>query len=96
MTAILTILSNQTRITTMIEKHDLLHEFPEYREQIHTLKMQDRHFAKLFEEYSDVDHEVHGIESGDEYVNEDYLEERKKKRLHLKDELYKMLKAHSN
>lgn len=79
----------------MVEKHDLLHEFPEYRDQIHDLKMNDRHFAKLFEEYNDVEHEVHGIESGSEFVNDDYLEERKKQRLHLKDQLYQMLKANA-
>jgi uncharacterized protein YdcH (DUF465 family) len=79
----------------MVEKHGLLHEFPEYRDQIHDLKMNDRHFAKLFEEYNDVEHEVHGIETGGEYVNEDYLEERKKQRLHLKDQLFHILKEHA-
>jgi uncharacterized protein YdcH (DUF465 family) len=57
--------------------------------------MNDRHFAKLFEEYNDVEHEVHGIETGGEYVNEDYLEERKKQRLHLKDQLFHILKEHA-
>lgn len=76
----------------MVEKHDLVHEFPEYRDQIHELKMNDRHFAKLFNDYNEVQHEVHGIETGGEFVNEDYLEERKKERLHLKDQLYQMLK----
>jgi uncharacterized protein YdcH (DUF465 family) len=79
----------------MVEKHSLLHEFPEYRDQIHDLKMNDRHFAKLFEEYNDVEHEVHGIETGGEFVNEDYLEERKKQRLHLKDQLYHLLKENA-
>lgn len=76
----------------MVEKHDLVHEFPEYRDQIHELKMNDRHFAKLFNDYNEVQHEVHGIETGGEFVNEDYLEQRKKERLHLKDQLYQMLK----
>lgn len=39
-----------------VEKHDLAHEFPEYRDQIHQLKMTDQHFSNLFEEYQDVDH----------------------------------------
>lgn len=80
----------------MVEKHDLLHEFPEYRDQIHDLKMNDRHFAKLFEEYTDVENEVHGIESGGEFVNDEYLEERKKQRLHLKDQLYQILKTNAD
>ena len=79
----------------MLEKHDLVHELPEYREQIHDLKMNNAHFAKLFAEYHDVDHEVHRIEMGNENTSDTYLEERKKRRLHLKDELFGMLKAAS-
>ena len=76
----------------MLEKHDLIHELPEYRDQIHELKMNNAHFAKLFEQYHEVDHEVHRIETGAENTADDYLEERKKVRLHLKDELLTMLK----
>lgn len=78
-----------------IEKHDLLHEFPQYREAIHALKSTDRHFARLFEQYHELDHEVRRIEEGAENTGDDYLENRKKERLQLKDELYGMLKAHS-
>lgn len=76
-----------------MDKHDLVHELPEYREQIHELKMQDAHFARLFEEYHEVDHEVRRIENGVENTSDDYLEGRKKVRLSLKDQLYGMLKA---
>lgn len=77
----------------MSEKHDLVHELPEYRDRIHELKMHDAHFARLFEEYHEVDHEVHRIESGAENTSDEYLESRKKVRLHLKDQLLRMLKA---
>ena len=77
----------------MSEKHDLVHELPEYRDRIHELKMNDAHFARLFEEYHEVDHEVHRIESGAQNTSDEYLESRKKVRLHLKDELLRMLKA---
>ncbi|MFO7602675.1 MAG: YdcH family protein [Gammaproteobacteria bacterium] len=73
------------------EKHDLLHEFPEYREQIHALKTGNAHFARLFEEYHAVDHEIRRIEEGVETPSDDYLEERKKLRLNLKDQLFEML-----
>jgi uncharacterized protein YdcH (DUF465 family) len=76
----------------MSEKHDLVHELPEYREQIHQLKMEDAHFARLFESYHEVDHEVHRIESGAENTSDEYLESLKLKRLNLKDELLGMLK----
>jgi uncharacterized protein YdcH (DUF465 family) len=74
-----------------LEKHDLIHEFPEHRDLIHSLKMNNRHFAKLFDEYHEIDHEIHRIEEGVENTSDDYLEERKKKRLALKDELYAMI-----
>lgn len=74
-------------------KHDLLHEFPEFRERIHQLKMSDAHFARLFDEYHVKDHEIHRIETGAETPSDSYIEECKKERLYLKDELYAMLLA---
>ena len=74
------------------EKHDLVHELPEHRDAIHRLKMENAHFARLFDEYHEVDHEVHRIETGTENTSDEYLESRKLKRLHLKDELFKMIK----
>ena len=35
------------------EKHDLLHELPEYKEHIHELKISNHHFAKLFRVHSE-------------------------------------------
>ena len=78
-----------------LEKHDLVHELPEYRDAIHELKMNDRHFAKLFEQYHDLDHEVHRIELGVETPSDDYVEQQKKQRLNLKDQLHTMLVKHS-
>ncbi len=75
------------------EKHDLLHEFPEHRELIHQLKMNNSHFARLFDDYDDIEHEVHRIEQGVETTSDEYLELQKKKRLHLKDELLAIIKA---
>ena len=76
----------------LTEKHDLVHELPEHRETIHNLKMSNQQFAKLFDEYHEVDHEVHRIETGVENTSDDYLEERKKLRLHLKDELLRLIR----
>lgn len=75
------------------EKHDLHHEFPEYGERIRELKMGNAHFAKLFDDYHDIEHEVRRIEEGVENTSDDYLEELKKKRLYLKDTLYGMITA---
>jgi len=78
-----------------LEKHDLIHELPEHRDAIHHLKMNDAHFARLFEEYHDTDHEVHRIEEGVETPSDDYTNERKKKRLALKDELLTIIQKHA-
>ncbi|WP_286264113.1 YdcH family protein [Thalassotalea atypica] len=76
------------------EKHDLHHEFPEFKEEIHHLKMNDTRFARLFKEYHELDHEVIRIEQGVENTADEYLEQQKKQRLHLKDALFTMLKKH--
>lgn len=77
----------------MGEPHDLVHELPEYRERIHELKTTDNHFARLFDEYHEVNKAVLRMEDGVENVADETLEEEKKKRLALKDELFKILQA---
>lgn len=74
------------------EHHDLVHELPEYRNKIHEMKVNDQHFSKLFDEYHEVDHELRRIEQEIETPTDEYTEELKKKRLHLKDQLLDMLK----
>ncbi|MFK5915119.1 MAG: YdcH family protein [Woeseiaceae bacterium] len=73
------------------EKHDLIHEFPEHKEAIHNLKMNNNHFARLFDEYHELDHEIHRIETGIETPSDDYTEEKKKQRLQHKDQLLQMI-----
>ncbi|WP_297325634.1 DUF465 domain-containing protein [Nitrosomonas sp.] len=75
----------------MLEKHDLHHEFPEYHDRIHELKGSNHHFARLFEEYHDINREILRIEEGVENPSDEYLEELKKKRLSHKDKLYEMI-----
>lgn len=76
-----------------IENHSLINEFPEYRERIHALKMQNNHFSRLAEAYDVVDHEVQLVEKSGQNTSDAYLEELRKKRLKLKDELFAMLRA---
>lgn len=73
------------------EAHDLVHEFPEYRDAIHQLKTTDNHFARLFDEYHTINREIHRIEQGVENTSDEYAETQKKKRLALKDELFAIL-----
>ncbi|KXJ53043.1 MAG: GTP-binding protein [Colwellia sp. Phe_37] len=76
----------------MLDKHDLHHEFPEFEQEIRQLKMDNAHFARLFKEYHQINQEVHRIEVGVEPTSDEYLEQQKVARLHLKDELFSMLK----
>lgn len=75
-----------------LERHNFLNEFPDHHHTIRHLKMHNAHFARLFNEYNELDHEVYRIESGEEVRADDYLEQRKLRRLHLKDSLLDMVK----
>ena len=78
-----------------LEHHALIKEFPQFKTLIHDLKTGNTHFAKLFDEYHDVDKEIVRIEQGIEPRADDYLEDQKKKRVQLKDQLYRLLNAAS-
>ena len=73
------------------EHHDLVHEFPEYREKIHNLKTTNSHFKRLFDDYHILDKEVYRVENDIEPASDTTLEDLKKRRLALKDELFNML-----
>lgn len=73
--------------------HELHEEFPDAAEALHTLKTSDNHFARLSEEYHVINREIHRIESEVEPASDEVLEDLKKKRLHLKDQIAAMLAA---
>lgn len=75
-----------------MEKHDLLHEFPEYADKIHQLKISNTHFRELFDEYDNLEHRIHRIKTDIEVITDEALKELKAHMLHLKDEIYSMLK----
>ncbi len=74
-----------------MEKHDLHHEFPQFDEKIHELKLSNAHFRKLFEEYHEVNKAAHRFETGAENVSDEVLNDYRMKRVHLKDQLYAIL-----
>lgn len=78
-----------------MDKHDLLHEFPEYQSKIHQLKLEDSHFKKLFDEYDQVEHEIRRLTAGVEVAPDTIMHARKAKLLHIKDEIFSIL-ASSN
>jgi hypothetical protein len=77
------------------EPHDIPHEFPEYRDMIKTLHESDFHFQRMYNEYHELDREIHDIELNVEPVADYYAESLKKQRVLLKDEIYARLRAQS-
>jgi uncharacterized protein YdcH (DUF465 family) len=73
------------------ENHDLIAEFPEYRDRILELKERDDRFSELFDDYHKINHQVIRIEQGLETPSDFYTEDLKKQRLKRKDQLYRML-----
>jgi len=76
--------------------HELHEEFPDQTDAIHKLKTSDGHFARLFDEYHEVNREIHRIEVEIQPTSDEVLEDFKKKRLHLKDQIAAMLAATEN
>jgi uncharacterized protein len=76
-----------------MEKHNLLEDFPEFKDKIHDLKTSHEHFKKLYNEYDVVNQNIHRIETGAETVGDALINELHMKRVHLKDQLYSLLKS---
>ncbi|EFX90789.1 Uncharacterized protein conserved in bacteria [Actinobacillus ureae] len=66
--------------------------FPEFRELITKLKNSDAHFTRLFERHNELDQRIKNMESNIELATNDEVELLKKEKLHIKDELYAILK----
>jgi uncharacterized protein YdcH (DUF465 family) len=66
----------------------MLHE---YRDVITKLKVEDAHFAKIFERHNELDDKVTEVEDGREHMEQLELEKLKKEKLKLKDEAYAMI-----
>ena len=71
--------------------HELAEEFPEYVAKMHELKSSDAHFARLADEYHDINRAVHRAETNVEPVEELAEVDMRKKRAALKDEIYGIL-----
>lgn len=71
--------------------HDLHEEFPGQADKLHALKLKDAHFARLADAYHEVNREIHRIETNVAPASDETLEDFKKKRLKLKDEIAALL-----
>ncbi len=66
----------------------MLHE---YRDEISELKVQNAHFAKIFEKHNELDKKITDVEEGREHMEHFDLEVLKKEKLKLKDEAFAMI-----
>lgn len=73
--------------------HELAEEFPESAELLRPLKMSSAHFAKLFEEYHEVNRQIHRMETSVEPAGEAVEAVLRRKRMMLKDQIHAGLKA---
>ena len=73
--------------------HELHEMFPDKAEAIHRLKGENAHFAKLADAYHETNRAVHRMENNIEPVSDETLENTRKQRLRLLDEIAAMLTA---
>lgn len=71
--------------------HALTRDFPELKDRIQELRQSDNHFKNLEEKYNALDVEIAKDVSGEQPLSEDHLEDLKRQRVVLKDELYTLL-----
>ena len=73
-------------------RHPLTHEFPEYSGEISKLKTNNATFARLLSKYHQTDKKIYGYEQQMQPVADNYMEQLKRWRVHLKDQLYNILR----
>ena len=76
-----------------VDHHDLYQDFPEMKDAIDVLRAGNAHFARLFASYNRLTGKVEDLEEHDMPVADFTLEDMKKQRVKLKDELYHLMLA---
>lgn len=69
--------------------------FPEFRDVITSLKASDPHFTRLFHRHNELDQEIRNMETGVAPASDVAIEQLKKEKLHLKDQIYVILRKAS-
>lgn len=74
------------------ETHDILHEFPNLEETIRNLRHNDPEFAGLMEKHDGLDNDIRKLEELNQPIDDLEMEELKKTRALLKDQIYQYLR----
>jgi hypothetical protein len=75
-----------------IDHHPLVRDFPELRDTLHSLRETDHHFARLCNEYEELDKRICRIEDNVESVSDEELAQFKQERVARKNELYRRMR----
>ena len=73
--------------------HQLHEEFPDHTETMHQLKSDNAHFAKLCDDYHDVNRAIHRAETDVAPTDDLHMTAMRKDRLALKDQISAALRA---
>lgn len=73
--------------------HELADEFPQDAQRIHDLKSANAHFARLCEQYHEINRAIHRAETRVDVVVEEHESALRRQRLALKDQIASMLAA---
>jgi len=73
--------------------HELADEFPDQVQKMHDLREKDAHFAKLSDEYHEINRAVHRAETNVEPTSDDHMNQMRKERMALKDKIASYLSA---
>jgi uncharacterized protein YdcH (DUF465 family) len=72
-------------------RHELADQFPELTDKIHDLKLSNAHFARLAEEYHELNREIHRVEANGVDMDDAAFETLKKRRLAMLDDISRLL-----
>lgn len=73
--------------------HTLGEEFPGQLDAIHALKVRDTRFARILDDYDDVNDKIHRAETRIDTIGEEHEAELRRRRLALKDAIAAALAA---
>lgn len=71
--------------------HELVEEFPQLADRMRQMRAENPRFSKLFDDYHAVNRAIHRAETNVEPTDDLHMEEMRKQRMVLKDEIYGML-----
>ena len=75
-----------------MENHKLTNEFPELEGKINDFKLNDETFKKMYVNYEEVNALILHYKEGEQnHTTDEHLTDLRKKRMHLKDDLYSYL-----